>query len=143
LQGHAFVNEGDKTMIWYSHWDTGGKLKTMEIGLVTLRRDGFAYLSRKVPDSSAHFETAHFLSSKPVKVFVNADGVSEGAPLKFQVLDDSANPIPGASATVLQSGTRVHVPLANPVPAGKSCAIRVMLPDTGDVKVYAVYVGEE
>ena len=25
LQGHAFANEGDKTMIWYSHWDTGGE----------------------------------------------------------------------------------------------------------------------
>ena len=35
----SFVNEGDRTMLWYSHWDTGGGLKSMEIGLDTLRRD--------------------------------------------------------------------------------------------------------
>ena len=44
LQGHAFVNEGDQTMIWYSHWDTGGSTKNMDIGLATMRRDGFGYL---------------------------------------------------------------------------------------------------
>ncbi len=58
LQGHAFVNEGDRTMIWYSHWDTGGKMKTMEIGLATLRRDGFGYLSAMKEDNDAHFVTA-------------------------------------------------------------------------------------
>ena len=50
LQGHAFVNEGDKTMIWYSHWDTGGVLEHRDIGLATLRRDGFGSLSRKVAE---------------------------------------------------------------------------------------------
>ena len=58
LQGHAFVNAATKTMIWYSHWDTGGKLSNMEIGLATLRRDGFGYLSPKIADEAAHFITA-------------------------------------------------------------------------------------
>ena len=140
LQAHAFVNEGDQTMIWYSHWDTGGKLKDMEIGLATLRRDGFGYVSRKVDDSSAHFETAHFECDKPAKVFINAEGIAADAPVTVQLLDELARPVEGASAKVTTSGTRVEVPLAAAIPAGKSYALRVELPDGGDVKIYAVYV---
>ncbi len=141
LQGHAFVNEGDKTMIWYSHWDTGGKLKDMEIGLASLRRDGFGYLSRKVPDSAAHFETAHFTTTEPAKVVVNAEGLSADAPLTIQLLDEQARPVEGTVATVTKSGTRVEVALPGGIPAGKRFALRVTLPDSGDAKVYAVYVG--
>lgn len=140
LQGHAFVNEGDKTMMWYSHWDTGGKLKNMEIGLATLRRDGFGYLSRKVPDSAAHFETVHFETSSPAKVVVNADGLSEDAPLTIQLLDELARPLEGAVAKVTESGTRVKVTLPDGIPAGQPHALRVTLPEDGDAKVYAVYV---
>jgi hypothetical protein len=127
-------------MIWYSHWDTGGKLKDMEIGLATLRRDGFGYLSRKIPESSAHFETAHFKSSAPVKVFINAEGVSAEAPLNVQLIDENARPVEGASALVTESGTRVAVSFPEPVPAEKSFALRVTLPETGEVKIYSVYV---
>lgn len=141
LQAHAFINEGDKTMIWYSHWDTGGKLKTMEIGLATLRRDGFGYFSRKVPDSPAHFETAPFETTAPAKVVVNAEGLSADAPLTVQLLDELARPVEGTVAKVTESGTRVEVSLPGGIPAGKSYALRVTLPDSGDVKVYAVYVG--
>lgn len=140
LQGHAFVNEGDKTMIWYSHWDTGGKLKDMEVGLATLRRDGFGYLSRKVPDSAAHFETAHFTSTATAKVVVNAEGLSSDSPLTVQLLDEQARPVVGAVAKVTKSGTRVEVALPDGIPAGKSFALRVTLPDSGEAKVYSVYV---
>ncbi len=142
LQGHAFVNEVDKTMIWYSHWDTGGKLKSMEIGLATLRRDGFAYMSRKIPDSSAHFETAHFQSTAPAKVTVNVEGVSESAPLTVQLIDELARPVKGAVAKVTRPGTRVEVGLPESIPAGKSFALRVTLPESGDAKVYSIYVGQ-
>ena len=140
LQGHAFVNEGDKTMIWYSHWDTGGKLKDMEIGLATLRRDGFGYLSRKIADSPAHIETTHFRAEQPADVYVNVEGVSAEAPLKVQLLDASAKAIPGALAKVVTSGTRVEVSLPGRIPAGESVALRVELPMQGDVKLYSLYV---
>ena len=67
LQGHAFVNEGDKTMIWYSHWDTSSKGKPMEIGLATLRRDGFGYLSAQEDDNDAEFITDFFESGENEK----------------------------------------------------------------------------
>jgi hypothetical protein len=142
LQGHAFANEGDQTMIWYSHWDTGGKLKNMEIGLATLRRDGFGYLSRKVPGTSSHFETAPFRGTKPAGVFLNVEGVSADAPLTVQLLDEFARPVEGASASVTSSGTRVEVPFSHPIPAGKSYALRVVFPDNGDARMYALYVSE-
>jgi len=140
LQGHAFVNEGDKTMIWYSHWDTGAKLKDMEIGLATMRRDGFGYLSRKVEDSASHFETAHFECDTPAKVLINLEGATADSPVTIQLLDEFARPVEGAVAKVTTAGTRVEVPFANAIPAGKSHALRVEFPDNGDAKIYAVYV---
>lgn len=140
LQGHAFVNEGDRTMIWYSHWDTGGKLKNMEIGLATLRRDGFGFLSRKVEGTPAHVETAHFESRQAAQVFVNATGISAEAPLVIQVLDELARPIEGAAAQITESGTRVHVPLQNGMIAEGRYALRVSLPDSSEARVYAIYV---
>ncbi|MBP9225383.1 MAG: hypothetical protein KBF76_16040 [Verrucomicrobiales bacterium] len=142
LQGHAFVNEGDQTMIWYSHWDTSANLKNMEIGLATLRRDGFGYLSQKVPDSSAHFETAPFEGTNPSKVFLNVEGVSAEHPITVQLLDEFARPVKGSLARVTSSGTRVEVPFSQEVPAGKTFALRVELPTTGDAKLYALYVAE-
>lgn len=147
LQGHAFVNEGDRTMIWYSHWDTGGKLKNMEIGLATLRRDGFAYLSRKVPDSPAHVVTTAFQTGEGERVFVNVDGVSEEAPLRVELLDEFDRPLPGFSGEragkVRSPGTRVEVEGWEGLPAQSPVALKVTLPDEGDARVYAVYLTKD
>ena len=76
LQGHAFANVGDKTYVWYSHWDNEGQFRDMEIGLATLRRDGFGYLSRKQEDNDAEFITAPFTVGKSGKLSFNVDGIS-------------------------------------------------------------------
>lgn len=149
LQGHAFVNRGDQTMIWYSHWDTGGKLKNMEIGLATLRRDGFGYLSRKVKNTTAHFVTAPFKTEGTLKLSVNVDGVSRETPLTVELLDEFDRPVPGYSgkqaARITRSGTRTSViwPARQTaeLPDGQKLALRVTFPDTDAVKVYALYVG--
>ncbi len=146
LQGHAFVNRGDKTMIWYSHWDTGGKLKNMEIGLATLRRDGFAYLSRKVPDSPAHIVTSPFEAEEGDRIFANVDGVSEGAPLQVELLDEFDRPVEGYSGDkagkVAASGTRAEVVFPEGVvPVGRKLALKVSL--DGATKLYALYVSQE
>ncbi len=147
LQGHAFANVGERTMIWYSHWDTGGKLQNMEIGLATMRRDGFGYLSQKVSESPAHVVTAPISSKGAAKIFVNVDGVTTDAPLTIELLDEFDRPMPahsGAnSAIVSESGTRREVAWSNPIPADTTFAMRVTFPNAGDVKVYALYVGGE
>jgi hypothetical protein len=149
LQGHAFANVGDKTMIWYSHWDTSGSLKSMEIGLATLRRDGFGYLSRHSENASAHFVTDLVEpTSATTRLFVNAEGVTHTTPLRVELLDAREQPLPGYSgenaARVTAGGT--HVALIWPsqksaaVDSSKPFFIRAILPDDGDVRVYAIYV---
>lgn len=148
LQGHAFVNRGDKTLMWYSHWDTGGKLKSMEIGLATLRRDGFGYLSPRVEDSLAHFVTAPFEIRGELQLFVNVEGVSTENPLKVELVDEFDKPLPGYSgkdaARITQPGTRTPIIWSgnNPLPAGKKLAARVTFPHSTETKFYALYAGK-
>lgn len=149
LQGHAFANVGDKTMMWYSHWDTGGKLRNMEIGLASFRRDGFGFLSPKVPNSDAYFATAPFEIKGEAKLFVNVDGVSLTAPLKIELLDKHAKPISGFSgadsARVDTAGTRREVlwpENINGLPKNQKLSVKVSYPKTSHAKVYAVYLGK-
>jgi hypothetical protein len=139
LQGHAFVNEGDRTMIWYSHWDTGGKLKNMEIGLATLRRDGFGSLSRKVPEESGHFITSPFMAKE---IAVNVDGVTAEVPLSIQLLDHLDHVLQGYEAKVTTNGVRVTVSFPKPLPAGRKLALRVNYPANSAAKVYAIYLND-
>lgn len=149
LQGHAFANVGDQTMMWYSHWDTGGKLKDMEIGLATMRRDGFGFLSRKVPDSAAHFVTAPFETQGELKLFMNVEGVTTAAPLTIELLDENDKPLPefsGANAAHI-SKPDTRSPVIWPaqknglLPDQRKIAVRVNYPDQGEPKIFAVYVG--
>lgn len=144
LQGHAFVNEGDKTMIWYSHWDTGAKLKNMDIGLATLRRDGFGFLSRKEDDNDAEFVTTTFMTGANDKLGINVDGIAADAPLTVELLDHLDKPVPGWSATITANGTRKTIawPDGPSLPAGRKVVARVKFPVNSKARVYALYVSE-
>ncbi len=146
LQGHAFVNEGNKTMIWYSHWDTGGKLKTMEIGLATLRRDGFGYLSAQEDDNESEFITDFFESGENEKIHLNVDGLSAESPLEIELLDRFAKPVPGFSAAdainITSGGTRIPITWSKAIPSGKKLALRVKYPIASKAKVYAIYISQ-
>ncbi len=136
LQGHAFVNEGDRTMLWYSHWDTGGKGKSMEIGLATLRRDGFGYLSAQTNSVGAACETAFFDMGGAGALFVNAEGVTREAPLTVERLDERLRVLDVAQ--VCQSGTRVK---ALALPKGRA-AVRVSLGAGSPARLYALYAAD-
>ncbi|MBI5801627.1 MAG: hypothetical protein HZA92_13015 [Verrucomicrobia bacterium] len=137
LQGHAFVNVGEKTYIWYSHWDCEGKFRSQEIGLATLRRDGFGHLSRKQDDNDAHFITSTFTAGK---ASINVDGITPEAPLTVQLLDPLDQPIAGCTATITQNGTRLPIQWSKKVPSGRSVALRLNFPANSRAKVYAVYL---
>lgn len=136
LQGHAFVNEGDKTMIWYSHWDTGSKLKGMEIGLATLRRDGFGYLSPMQADNDAHFVTAPFQAKQ---LALNVDGITPEQPLTLELLDAQDRPLPGMVMKLEKGGLDVPIAWPKPLPA-QPCALRVTYPAGSKARVYALYL---
>lgn len=148
LQGHAFVNEGDKTYLWYSHWDCEEKFRSQEIGLATLRRDGFGYLSRHDAGDPGFLVT----STQPagdigVNVFVNVSGVSAESPLTVELVDDQEQPIPGYSGDdavrVTADGTRQHVKWRSAsngrTPARQPYAVRIGFPDDDRPRLYAVY----
>jgi hypothetical protein len=143
LQGHAFANVGDETFIWYSHWDTGGALENMNIGLAKLRRDGFGYASTKFKGGEGSFitDTIEVTDPKAVKVRVNVDGASAEAPLKLQWLNDRDEPL-GAPVSVAASGTQVEVAKLPPpgVKKGERVALKAVLPKDADVRLYALYI---
>ena len=148
LQGHAFANVGDQTYIWYSHWDCEGQFRSQEIGLATLRRDGFGYLSRRNQAATGHFITAPFdVSGASPAVCVNVEGVSPSSPLTVELLDDRDRPIPGFSgadaARIAGAGARQKAiwPAKNAsLPAGRRrLALKISFPADGDVRLYAVY----
>ncbi len=145
LQGHAFANDGDKTMIWYSHWDTSGQGKPMEIGLATLRRDGFGYLSAQEDDNESEFITDFFESDEKTKIHLNVDGLSPDAPLEIELLDHLAKPLPGFSGAdaVKITGNDIRLPItwSKKMPSGK-LALRVKYPSGSKAKVYAIYLNE-
>jgi hypothetical protein len=133
LQAHAFANVGEQTYLWYSHWDCDGEFRNQDIGLATLRRDGFGFLSAIKTDAPAVCETAFFDSHEGAKLFVNTDGVSGESPLKIEVLDEKLKVI--RTADVAKSGTRVE---ALALPAGRIAA-RVSFNAGGSAKLHALY----
>lgn len=149
LQGHAFVNVGDQTMIWYSHWDTSAEFRTMETGLATLRRDGFGYLSPMAAENDGHFITQTLVSSgQPLKIEVNAENVTPESPLRLELLDHLDRPLPGFSGSnavqITASGTQKSVTWPNSrnlrLPTGTRFAIRVHFPVRSTARVYALNV---
>ena len=150
-QGHAFANVGDRTLIWYGHWDCENRNRSEEIGLATLRRDGFGYLSRHHESMPGHFQTCRLMSGNGhLKLFANVDGVSPETPLKIELVDALDRPIPefsGANATELTtSGTRqlIHWPVSgsSDCSLNERFAVKVGFPPRGDARLYALYVAD-
>lgn len=146
LQGHAFVNHGEKTMIWYSHWDTSTKLKSMEIGLATMRRDGFGYLSCQEDDNEAELITIFFKLEKNEKIHLNLDAVSPESPLEIEILDQHAVPMPAYSGTnaikLIKSGIRVPISWPKSLPSNQKIALRIKYPIGSKAKIYALYLND-
>jgi hypothetical protein len=130
-------------MLWYSHWDTTGQLRGMEIGLATLRRDGFGDLSPMIAEEAAHFVTA----TQPAnpggwRIKLNLDGVSEKSPLTLEVLDERGNALPRLSAEISQNGTQVPVTFGTSArtPPNLRVAFKISFPSGSDARVYALYL---
>ena len=143
LQAHAFANVGEKTYLWYSHWDCDGEFRNQDIGLATLRRDGFGYLTQDNANAPAQCETLFFTPKKVAELTVNVDGVSSDRPLKLELLDARARSLPGMTASISTSGTRVKVSWDHPWPEDRQLAVRVLFPAGGEVKLFALYLAED
>ncbi len=135
LQGQAFHNTDTQTYIWYSDWYTRntfptpvdverGMARPQSVGLLTLRRDGFGYLSkfRLLPATQPGMQrtdTAGGLLSQsvtlagPSRLLLNIDQVADSAPLEISLVDDAEQPLSGFEPIrVVESGLRVPVKFA-------------------------------
>jgi hypothetical protein len=113
LQGNGFENVGDQTYYWYGGWDNDVTLPDVhaEVGLATLRRDGFGSLSRMeindVPErlkkraagieGPAAFVTCPIRVNGTARLMLNAEGLAPNARLRVELLDDREAPLPGYS----------------------------------------------
>ncbi len=153
LQGNAFANVGDRTLIWYSHWNTSNpypfpslpakvEIKPQAVGLATLRRDGFGYFDKQVPGREASLLSAPLRGDGVSRVWLNIDGAGPDSPLEIELTDDAERRIPGYGATARESGLRVPVRFANgaATPAGKTFRVRAAWPAAANAKLFAVYV---
>ncbi len=151
LQGQGFENVGDETYIWYGGWDNDVTRPDTygEIGLARWRRDGFGSLSVKNPEHPAAFVTCPIQTRGDVKIHLNAEGLSERAWLRVELLDRKERPLPGYSGTdsaaVHKSGLREPVSWngKQKIP-GLSTGFKIRVSFEGerqDIRIYALYVG--
>lgn len=150
LQGHAFANVGDKTYIWYSHWDCEGQFRSQEIGLATLRRDGFGYLSRHDAGDPGFCITSTLPVSRVTRnLFLNIDGVADDLPVTVELLDEFDQPLAGYSgenaARMTNCGVRQPITWPDsvpPLPVDRPFALRLNFPDHDGPRLYAIYSEE-
>ena len=122
MQGQGFENVGGKTYIYYGSWDPRPSNEVAGfvypprggLGLATLERDRFGYLCLRKESTVADFITAgiSLVRAGPLKVFINATGLSENANLRIEILDELERPLPSYSdsraAIINQNGLRVR-----------------------------------
>ena len=113
LQAQGFENVGDKTFLFYGAWDPRVWEKSPQrggVGIAVLPRDRFADLVvDKTTEGPGDYQMKNTVSSfltaaLPMKAgrhrfYVNADGLSDDARLKIELLDNRLSPIPGMSGT--------------------------------------------
>ena len=151
LQGQGFENVGRETYIWYGGWDNDVTRPDTygEIGLARWRRDGFGSLSPKNPAVPAALVTSPIQTNGSTRIWVNAEGLSEKAWLRVELLDERERPLAGYSgddaAFVRQSGLREAVSwqgkdtIEDP---NRAVKIRVSFEGKREgIKLYALYLG--
>ncbi|QDT95983.1 glycoside hydrolase family protein [Gimesia aquarii] len=128
LQGQGFENVGNQTYIYYGAWDPRnwqGSPPRGGVGITTLPRDRFADLkvdettkgngNYQLPKIKSEFITAAVNLKGEVahRFYVNADGLSEAAQLKIELLNDNTIPLAEFSgenaATVNKSGFQTPI----------------------------------
>lgn len=154
LMSQAFENIGEKTFIYYGHWDprTGQNYEPRGgLGLVTLDKDRFSSLSVRNPEKEAAFITCALKVDEPSDLFFNATGLSEDAWVKVELLDELERPIPaysGENAARLDSnGFRQHVSWqGNEGIEGSSKPVKIQATYQGEdkkaIKIHALYVSK-
>lgn len=168
LQAQAFCNTATETLIWYSQWNTSNpypvpaipakvERKPMGIGLLTMRRDGFGFLSKQRTeintargqqrrDAEASILTQRVTLPDGGKLFLNLEGVTPDAPMRVTIVDDAEQPLPGTGpVSVVRNGIRVAVDFGpGGLPSRQPFRLRLQWPGgAADPRFYAMYLASE
>jgi hypothetical protein len=116
IQGQGFENVGDQTFVYYGAWDPRVNIPGVPlpprggVGIAVLPRDRFGDLmvdlrdegdgDYQIPEVTSEFITASVVLAgrhRMPEFFVNAEGLGDGATLRFELLGDDFTPLPGYS----------------------------------------------
>lgn len=145
IHGEGFENVGNKTYIYYGAWDLSANGDPPgAVGLATIRRDSFGYLSVR-HDGDALLTTVPLsLHAGTPHVSINADGLSNDATLRVVLLDKNGNPIHGYTAIVTNSGIDEPVQWEHAAAGLKAGEYRLRLYFEGaqrsQIRFYAAYI---
>jgi hypothetical protein len=149
IHGQGYEQIGDQTHIYYGAWDpSSGGVAKGAVGLATMRRDGFGYLSTR-EKGDGQFTTRPLTNLRSASLSINVEGVSQEAVLRIELIDKTGNAIEGYSgrdaAVVADSGLSVKVSWSGRTKIEVSnAAIRLRVSLTGpqahQVKFYAAYL---
>ncbi len=152
LQGQAFTHVGEETYIYYGAWDLTVAPKFPPrggVGLVTMRRDGFGYLSRLDHRAGAVFDTTDIHPDNGiVRLFANIDQAGKGSPLHVELIDAQGSAIANYSgeqaARLKQNGTHRKIiwPATGSaeITVSEPFSIRVTFANDSAAQLYALYV---
>ena len=127
--------------------------RPQSVGLLTLRRDGFGYLSkfRTLPatqpgmqrtDTAGGLLSQSVTLARPSRLLLNIDQVADDAPLEISLVDDAEQPLVGFEPIrVVESGLRVPVKFAAAeIPPGQKFRVKIRWPDgEANPRFYALY----
>lgn len=164
LQGQGFENVGEQTFIYYGAWDPRAWQESPPrggVGIASLPRDRFADLrvdettkgkgDYQMPETVNDFITASVKTNAkgPRRFHLNAEGLSDEAALKIEILNHDTTPLPrfsGANAAIIKTSGFQTPALWNGVAAVTGLPDRVRLKVTfhgkkkTDIRFSAIYM---
>jgi len=119
---------------------------------VTMRRDGFGYLSRIDESAAAVFDTMTIHPQQNgVRLIANIDQANIGSPPRVELIDNRGKPIAGYSgknaASLNRNGTRHSIvwPATNSadIAITEPFSIRVTFANDSSAHIYALYLDQQ
>lgn len=151
VQGQAFENIGDRTLVYYGIWTETNRDGPTGVRVAMWTRDRLGYFRVAPNNKGAHCITAAFTPPRAgAKVYLNASGLSPESQINVEVLDAKLRPLPGYAAkdcTPIKDKTGLRIPISwgDKTDLGRQeHPIRLRVNFTGrdaeDARLFAIYV---
>lgn len=97
IQGQAFENIGDRTVLYYSIWEEAKLDGPFGVRVATWPRDQLGYFSQARDAKDAHCISRPIELTQASRVYVNTAGLAAESRLKVELTDEQFRPLPGYS----------------------------------------------